>query len=601
MELEGIKGEEIIRLFTDPVRWCETFLRDPNNKDEPLSLRSYQREIIEKTKDYRRIVLRYGRRMGKSVLMCADTLWWCAAYPLVRVITGQAKRQLPFRIIIATPYDTQINELWTIYTALIADSPLLKQLLKKIRASDPQTIEFDNGSTIEGHTIGISSSNKGTSLRSLSADMVFLDEMDFIPREIIEQVIMPIWTTHPECRLRVCSTPSGQRSLFWEWCTRADELGWLHKHYPSWHPDNSNWMSVEQAKERGVSVVDSTEFQVRAITDSATYDREYGGEFGEEFGGVYKQSLINSSLIKYNRAIDLTNSDVFDPGFQQDLNNLYIMGVDWNSYINGGQIVIVEYCRASTVHSYYDDTTQQDVTIDFTNKYRLFYRIGIKAKESTQRKTREEIIRLLKTLKIDYVYVDYGAGDTNIEELTFFGKDHPEFELHKKLRVIDSGASVEHFDPVLGKMVKKRNKSLMVSISVLNLEEGAYILPKEEDEKTRLVGQFRGYNVKNVTARGDYTYEGEDHILDAFNLAVYGFQKEYGKLLNNRLIYNILFLNDPRLAQYPDRKKEASSPITTISQNFRDPELPPTRKAMLPRMIRQPFRRQNIESKRGLF
>lgn len=602
MEFEDVNSKEVIELFSDPVKWCQAFLRNPNNKEEPFVLRSYQREIIQQTQQYRNIILRYGRRMGKSITMCADTLWWCAAYPLVRIINGETKRQQPFRVIIATPYDTQIMELWNTYAALIADSPLLSQLIENIRSSDPQIIKFNNGSSIEGHTIGVSSSNKGTSMRSLSCDMLFLDEMDFIPREIIERAVMPIWTTHTDCRLRVCSTPSGQRGLFWEWCVRAEELGWLHRHYPSWHPDNSNWMSIEQAKVIGRPVTDSTEFQVKAITESATYDREYGAEFGEEFGGVYKQSLINSSLRKYGREINLENADIFDPGFQQNPNNLYIMGVDWNSYVNGGQIVIVEYCRAPTFVTYYDDAAGCDTTVDFTNKYRIFYRIGIKSKDSTQRKTRQEILRILGTNKIDFIYVDYGAGDTNIEELTLFGQEHKELELNKRLRVIDSGASVEHFDPVLGKIVKKRNKSLMVSISVLNLEEGSYILPKEEDEKVRLVGQMRSYVIKNVTNRGDYTYEGEDHILDAFNLAIYGFQKEYGKLLNNRLIYNILFLNDPRFSDYPERSREAASPIistTSTIRNIRDPELPAPqikRKLMMPSMIRQPFKRPNIQT-----
>lgn len=597
MELKGVTNEEFLDLFQDPVKWCESFLRNPNNKEEPLVLRSYQKEIISRTRSYRRIVLRYGRRMGKSIAMCADTLWWCAAYPLVKIIEGKNKRQLPFRVIIATPYDTQIQELWNIYQSLISDSPLLSQLLKKVRASDPQTIEFENGSTIEGHTIGISSSNKGVSLRSLSADMVFLDEMDFIPRDIVEKVIMPIWTTHTDCRLRICSTPSGQRSLFWEWCQRADELGWLHRHYPSWHPDNTNWMSIERAKEQGVPVAESTEFQVRAITDSATYDREYGGEFGEEFGGVYKQSLINKCLSKYGRSLATDDTDKFDPGFQQNPDNLYIIGVDWNSYLNGGQVVMLEYCRVPTLVTFFDDESKQDITVNFTNKYRIFYRVGIKARDATQRKTREEVLRLMRHFKVDFLYVDYGAGDTNIEELTLYGRDHPELEMNKKLRVIDSGASVEHFDPVLGKTVKKRNKSLMVNLSVLNLEEGSYVLPKEEDEKVRLVGQMRGYTIKNVTNRGDYTYAGDDHILDAFNLASYGFQKEYGSLLNNRLVYNILFLNDPRLKEYPKRNDQQTSPVAvkqSTYRNIRDPELPPPqkRKPFAPRMIRQPFRKQ---------
>ena len=903
-----------------------------------------------------------------SITMCADTLWWCSAYPIVRMIEEGRTRQLPYTVIIATPYETQIKELWSVYTSLIADSPLLKEQIVKIRTSDVHTIEFDNGSIIKGYTIGISSSNRGTSLRSLSADMVFLDEMDFIPREIIEQVIMPIWTTHQECRLRICSTPSGERSLFYEWCfpnstkintldglrnieeikigdvvygedgygenvktvykqpyigltkriftalgdfsctpnhelkilnkdfirsdkaevgdyicvpieqhiplynisidvskyltdrekqrinklttnskyktkekkfgdlwsfdnrkrtnlikaqeflknplsedmykllgfylaegnvlkdmskkkysiysgiqltfneseteyieecsnlmfsifgkrpkivngrddhsvsillysswisyvfielcgeysdkkqinpnilgsshdqhllinyikgdgtgsfdtqfsfastseqltnqmlqisyrfgkpvgkyfkrgslghkdsyqcntisrfvkfidnsywvriskikdeeyngyvynlethrthtynvnnmtvhncTKAEELGWLHRHYASWHPDNTNWMSIEQAKAKGVPVTESTEYQVRAITSASNYDREYGAEFGEEFGGVYKSHMIAKSLRKYGRNIDVTNPEIFNPGFQQNFNNLYIIGVDWNSYINGGQIVLLEFCRERTVETFFDDELGTDVTIDFTGKYRLFYRRGITSKDATQRNTREEIIRLLRIYKIDFVYVDYGAGDTNIEELTLYGREHLELQLNRKLKVVDSGASVEHWDPVLGKLVKKRNKSLMVNFSALNLEEGMYILPKEEDEQVRLIGQMRGYKIKNVTNRGDYTYEGDDHILDAFNLAVYGFQKEYGSILSNKITYKIIFMNDPRFRDYPTRAYEVSdSPVAPARQSraISDPEKIIQRPRM-PVRLKMPTARPNI-------
>ncbi len=602
--LKNIASKDVLDLFTDPVKWCEAFLRNPNDKDKSFELRSYQREILTETRTSRRIILRYGRRMGKSITMCADTLWWCSAYPIVRMIEEGRQRQLPYTIIIATPYETQIKELWSVYTALIADSPLLREQIIKIRTSDIHTIEFDSGSIIKGYTIGISSSNRGTSLRSLSADMVFLDEMDFIPREIIEQVIMPIWTTHPDTRLRVCSTPSGQRSLFYEWCTKADELGWLHRHYPSWHPDNTNWLSIEQAKAKGMPVTESTEYQVKAITSAANYEREYGAEFGEEFGGVYKSHMIAKCLKKYARNIDITNPEIFDPGFEQNPNNLYIIGVDWNSYINGGQVVLVEYCRERTISQFYDDDSGTEVTVDFTGKYRLFYRRGITSRDATQRKTREEIIRLLRTRKIDFIYVDYGAGDTNIEELTLYGRDHPELHLNTKLKVIDSGASVEHFDPVLGKLVKKRNKSLMVNFSALNLEENMYILPKEEDEPKRLVGQMRGYQVKNVTNRGDYTYEGEDHILDAFNLAIYGFQKEFGSILNNKITYRIVFMNDPRFSDYPTRNQEAVSPVGSKQTSMRvsDPEKI-IQRAKMPVRIKMPTARQNINfrTSRGTF
>lgn len=951
---------------------------------------------------------------GKSVTMCALTLWWAAVYPMVEVLEGKSKKQKPQRIILATPYETQIKELWSIYVSLIADSPLLKTQVEKIRTSDIHTIEFSNGSKIEGYTIGISSSNKGTSLRSLSADILFIDEMDFIPREIMEEVIIPIATTHTECRIFICSTPSGKRELYWEYCfpkdtqvstplglkniqciksgdvvftengdidtvvntfrhihnglfykfktkisefectdehpilstsrleikpiyrkakdvkighylvhpikqypkvqlyydinifktdieneresiyntyldssmnktefekntntitrrtlqdyeckikkygktwmfdnrirvqiektnqildkisnnefnlfklcrligyylsegtilkskdydseynrafyrgiqfsfnsneidyinevqelildlfpetkititnnpkdtctmvlcynqmlsylfkilcgeycdkkiihpylmskpesfeilktyingdgwcidkknnekilsdrfgfvttskqlsddlfniatknkisisrniryktdgktayvfiklkedyifkdnyfltrvkkittrigneevynfetknthqyivdntlvhncTRASELGWYHQHIPSWHPDNTNWMSIEQAKAKGIPITESTEFQVRAVTSSERFAREYGAEFGEELGGVYKHSFINKALVKYGRDINLEDTDEFNPNFPVNPDNLYVMGVDWNSYQNGGQIVIVEFCRAPTQIEFYDDSSGKDILVDFTNKFRLFYRKGVKSKGATQRQTREEIIRLVKTMKIDYIYADYGHGDTNIEELTFYGRSHKDLGLEKKLKAIDSGAVVEHWDPVLREKVHKRNKSLMVNFSALYLEEGKILLPKEEDQNTRLIGQIRGYTIKNITSRGDFTYTGEDHILDAFNLALYGFSKEFDPgLFTNKQTYTMMVLPDPRSQEYPRREVEHTGRRSNeLGRQTRDPELP--QNFQLPRRSNMPRigMRGNINSYR---
>lgn len=561
----------LFELFKDPVKWAEAFLRDPKDESKPLNLRSYQKDVLNHTKTNRRLLLRWGRRSGKSVVMCTDCLWWADASPIVNVLEGKNTDVKPVRILIATPYETQIKELWNIFIQLIGNSPLLQQRIEKIRTSDVHQIIFKNGSKIEGYTIGISSSNRGTSLRSLSADYIYLDEMDFIPTEIIEEVIMPIYTTHQECIFRVSSTPAGKRELYFVWATKGEELGWWTSHLPSWHPDNTNWLSIENAKKRNIPVTDSTEFQVKSITPQAAYDREYGAEFGEESQGVYKHTLINKALVTYGRNINLEDPDIFDPGFTQNRDNLFIIGVDWNSYTHGGQVVMLEYCLKPTIVEFYNDDIQQTTTIDFTGKYRVFYRRGIKSRQATQRLTREEIIRLMTYNKIDYVYVDYGAGDTNIEELTFYGQDHPELGMDTKLKVIDSGAVIEHFDPVTMEKVKKRHKSMMISTSVLNLEEGRCLLPKEEDEKTRLVGQMRTYRVKNVTARGEFSYEGDDHILDAYNLAIYGFQLQYGRLLQPKLEYEIGYA-PPNLYSGRNKPLENINRFGKKQRNIRDPE-----------------------------
>ena len=581
---EKLKFAEVLN---DPVKWTETFLKNPDDPQKKLVLRSYQKEVLEATKTEQQIVLRYGRRMGKTVVLCADALWWTVAQPLGTMYTENGTKQVPFSVLIMTPMDSQIKMIFDTLLNLCADSPFLKDQIESVKRSDVNEIHFKNGSVIKGMTLGISSANKGTSVRGQSADLLMLDEADYIPREIMEQSVLPIASTKLTTRIRACSTPSGKREIFFDWCTKGMEIGWWSRHYPSWHPDNPSWLSIADAEAQGLPITDSTEFKYRAYTSEEAYIREYGAEFGEELQGVYKHKHINTSLVNYFNEYNNPDTSIFDPGFVQKPGNKYVIGVDWNTYKNGGQVVMIEYCYEPTFIEYYDHITNQDIKIDCTGKIRLFYRKGVKSVDATQRETRNEIIRLMTYYKVDFLYVDYGAGDTNVEELTLYGKQHPQLSMSKKLVVIDSGASTEHYDVLLQKMVKKRNKGLMVNQSVLALEEGRFILPKEEDSNHRLVDQIRGYVVKTITARGDFTYDGEDHVLDAFNLAVYGFYYQYGNLLKSSYETKVKMMRNPLLEQYhSERQVEPTvQGILSSSKAIRDPEKP---SGNLPRMLGKP-------------
>ena len=118
----------------------------------------------------------------------------------------------------------------------------------------------------------------------------------------------------------------------------------------------------------------------------------------------------------------------------------------------------------------------------------------------------------------------------------------------------------------------------MINQSVLAMEEGRMILPKEEDASHRLIDQMRNYTVKSITSRGDFTYEGEDHVLDAFHLAIYGFYHQYGVLLKTSYEHKIRFMRNPILDSYNNNKQDftTSSPISNNNtmNNVVDPDKP---------------------------
>ena len=976
MNLNLDDSKKLLKLIADPTKWAETFLRDPTNPDKPLSLRSYQKEVTDNTRTQKYMVLRFGRRMGKTVVFAADALWWTNVWPSIKMYNEGANRLSPFRVLIVAPMEEHVKLIFDTILQLCNGSEFMTDAIESVKSSNGYEIKFKNGSRIKGMTIGISSSNKGTSVRGQSADYLFIDEGDYIPKDIMEASIMPITSTNKDCLVRVCSTPSGKRELFYQWCwpkntdintlngikkisdveigdyvfgqdgfpekiittykqpfdgelidiytgysekvsctpnhelyvfekdfiqaknikpgdfifvpkerytrtpikidvskyyfsnelrrldiwdkaqtfknyaeaakvlfdskqtrrqlfkyrtdknlygenwpfdsrkrqhlleaqtmldnlehfnlaklfkfigyylaegnilkafstdkkhyyaglqltfnskeieyisecvslvkelfpkatisvtnartdnstsifitrsslsyffielcgeysnkkkihpsilsyskytkyilegyingdgwnldsgmyamcstskelarqlqsictlndipatfhtkhkhsnhnavytiyqlvsnshkikrdsnnnlyikvdkitrsthndyvynleterthtynvqtlcshncTSAEKLGWWHRHYPTWHPDNPSWISIEQIKAAGKPLHESTEYQWRSVMSEDAYLREYGAEFGDEVQGVYKHGFINKSLVRYCNDHDLSDTSLFDPGFMQTPGNIYIIGVDWNTYINGGQVVVVEYCKEKTFMEYHD-TEEGTVITDCTGKFRLFYRRGVKTQDSTQRETRAEIIRLMTKWRIDHLYVDYGAGDTNIEELTLYDKQFPGLNIKQKLHVIDAGSNIEHYDPILRETITKRAKSMIVNGSVNFLEQGILLLPHEEDSSQRLVSQMRSYSIKTTTVRGDFTYTGEDHVLDAFNLALHGFAMQYTILLATRYENKVKFMENLNLARAPFRKMQVTNPLKQNKMTVEDPEI----------------------------
>lgn len=74
-----------------------------------------------------------------------------------------------YRVLYVTPYENQVNLIFMRMRELIADSPLLKKQVVKMKSS-PYMIEFTNGSVIMGFTTGAASGSGAASVRGQRAD-----------------------------------------------------------------------------------------------------------------------------------------------------------------------------------------------------------------------------------------------------------------------------------------------------------------------------------------------------------------------------------------------------------------------------------------------
>lgn len=528
---DDIKQLEIQR---DPVIWAETYLMDPEKPRQPLKLRSYQKKMISYQGPKK--VYRCGRRIGKSVSLAIEALW------LAFVTEG-------VRILICTPYKQQTANLWKDgFNKLIKGNPFLESSIAKT-GQNPYLIEFKNGARILGLTAGSSTGNKGASIRGQNADILILDEVDYMGQEAI-QTIQAIAATSKKTRIIISSTPTGKREYFYDACTNKN-LGFEQFHFPSSH--NPEWVSVEDARKRGLQLHESQEYLFRNTTSEYDYLHEYEAEFGEENQGVFKHKLLDSSLITYdplNEELEVNGLRWFC-GDTQVTENLYAMGVDWNGTKVGTQIVITEYCRVPTAIRHLVDNGSGQMCLQttmVTKKYRTFYRESVSIENMTQLESISRIIELTKRFKIDHIYVDAGFGTTNIEELKLYGIKHPESGMTQKLVPIDFASNISIYDPYTKEEVKKSMKPFCVNNAVTCLERNELLLPDSEDEKIKLVGQMREYRIEKISPLGTPRYsEDNDHILDAFNLSLLAFQMEYSELIRLSYTNEIAISKKPSL------------------------------------------------------
>jgi len=519
--LEQLTPEEIDKLTIDldPVRWAETYLHNPEKPKEPLTVRWYQKEMLQCQQ--KKKVYRCGRQIGKTICLCIEMLWYC--------FTNNYKK-----ILLVCPYKSQVDVVWTQIKRLIADSPAIRTSISRTR-DNPHTIEFNNGSTIRGFTAGSKTGNKATPVRGQAAHLIVLDEADYMGEEAINAVTA-ILTSDPNTRLIASSTPSGKREQFYKWCTDSS-LKFKQFHFSS--TVGPHWTSLQDAEEQGFPPEESLEHYFRNTATVTEYVHEYEAEFGDEEIGVFAAIHLDACLAdyryedwaeyKYDKA-NIATSKIDRKGALRYHNTLnpYIMGVDWNRPENGTHIVVLEYMVDPPKDVPYETWWEE-----CQNKWRIFWREEIHVKEMTQHFAVERILHLNRLLNLSYIYVDEGYGDVQIEMLrkrSHEAKEPRTHALSDRLVHVNASSTIEVVDPITNQKIKKPVKPFIINNAIRCIENHEIIIPRAEDNQHKLVGQLRDFRVKKRSQEGRPIYEGEDHIIDAFCLALYGYADQFTEL-----------------------------------------------------------------------
>ena len=539
VEEEGMdraRAQLILQSTIDPVAWAELMFGF-NDNNPTWYIRNYQKEQLRCSS--KRIVIREGRRSGKTFLVALKLLYFVFNRLVQTVIDekGTIGSTGP-TILIVTPY---MSQLLTVFDEMERIMKKNKGLCAEVSSASGDSLyvrtpffhmDFRNGAEIKGFVSGVgikADGSGGGTMRGVSAQVIYLDEMDMIPEETIDKVIMPILLSALDgdtCFIAT-STPIGKRAKFYEYCLSD----------PTFKEDYLPSTVLPQWQiNKALIIGDSTPESIQTEFMAAFID----GNFG-----VFKPSYV------YRARTDYTYGDCNDVRWWKKTwavtdNSMIIrcIGIDWNKNA-GTEFVVITY-------------------VPHANKYILSEAVNIPAGEFSALSWREELIRLNYKWKPDYIYADEGYGHTIIEDLKLIAfhltskpnknlQDIETTKLTERLKSFNFSSKVSLRNPLDGTIMEKGGKDFLVETARRIFEDPAAIIrfPEAEEQLKNELLHYTTLRRSPTTNKAVYGTDSErigDHRLDAMMLGLAGIQIEAGLYSDSAMpVSNPTFLSKERL------------------------------------------------------
>ena len=483
-----------IKQAMSPVYWAEKNI-DVNQQDPTKRLyvnRWYQSMQI--TCSASKKAIRCGRRSGKSYGLGID-------------IANRLVQNSNYQILVVTPFLSQAKELTNVVKKILRSLGdtigTWDDLVERSVTSPYQEIQMKNGSTFKAFTAGNDNAN---AVRGQGAHLIIIDEADFLTQEAFDS-ITAILMDKPNTEIICTSTPMGEGLLY----KFANSKDYKEFHFPSFCIPHYN---------------DDMDKEFRNSLSMMAYIQEIMAEFGLSDNSVFDTDLVNrSTLIGASESLHnvITNR------------NRYIvsLGCDWNADKVGTRICVIAY----------DKIEHKVIIANLSN---------VRREGWTQVAAIDKIVELNRLYTPDYIYVDEGFGEANVQQLkliavNLFGKvpaDHPDLKLRDVVPV-NFSSTLELRDVMTGEIRKKYFKNFIVETTKRALETG--LLAFKDPISAPIVEQMKNYIIKSRAANGRETYEAKsqeigDHDLDAFMIALAGLQLNENSILDTRRYSNVTIL-----------------------------------------------------------
>jgi len=513
------RARKLLLSTVDPVAWAELMFGF-DDSDENWRIRNYQKELLRCTS--LRNVCRWGRRSGKSFIMALRLVYYAFNLKVSRGLDaeGNPVSHGP-EILIITPYQSQLTVIFDEMEAFIKRNVELRREVTtgtgdSLYIKTPTyKMELKSGTSIKGFVSGLgvkSDGSGGGTIRGGSADIIYLDEMDMIPDDILDKVITPILLTRPGVVLMATSTPIGKRGKFYNYALeRAD---FKEDYYPS--TVLPHWDSVKE--------------EIESETTEEGFEAEYMAQFVEGNYGVFRPSWIHAARADYT--YDQTASQEFlrtSLGVTEPANMLTCIGIDWNKNA-GTEFYVLSYSTS-------------------TGKWYGREAINIPASKFSAKRWMEEVVRLNHKWKPDWIYADEGYGHTIIEDLLLYAhrlkrkENRNEIEeqsvrLSDRLVAFNFSKTIELRDPIDGTIIKKAGKHYLVENAVRILQDELIVYPESDEDLTKQLMNYVILRTAPTTGKPVYGPENVrvgDHRLDALMLALAGLSLEVSVYSGNQL------------------------------------------------------------------
>jgi hypothetical protein len=502
-EIPGLTKEEqdLVYIASDPVLWCRVYLK--------MNPKAYQILVLRENKP--RVILRWGRRSGKSTTMAIRMLWKSLSRP------GN-------KSLIVAPMLSHVDVTWDMVIELIKNDEELKAMwdAKEIKQKKQphHQMDFPNGSIIKGFTSGMRSNNNADNLRGQEADDLYLDEIDYMNAADLKAIMAIVQQTSDggEKRMVVSSTPSGRRDMMYKFASDfTKNHPELYKEY--YIPTHCNIMYTE---------IQDEEFKM--VYSHNQYLHEIIADFGEESAGVFLQAHIERAIahIPDGYKYELAGMSYKKPGIKR------VVGVDWDKIGAGVNIVISDIDLWSDLS---EDNVEQ-------GRVKIVARFEVPRGEYTLTEGKKLIKSIYLTYKPDLIVLDKGYGEDQYEDISLTGLNDPMYKgLKEVLRGFNFHQNVEIWDPMSRGLVKKEAKDRMVDLTINLFEQDKIILnkrdPKEVPGLSDIIKQFESYVLVGLSIYGKPRYEAGnteigDHALDAFMLTILGANTEWGEFSRAR-------------------------------------------------------------------